>query len=174
MISKAILGTRIALSLRQAVYGQPKAEHQRHGHENPQVQGHIGGLVVTASESIPAVALDRRATSLGTTHLAVTIGFGNSVLPVAHDTCASGYRTNSLRRQRMHTRIRRKSKPHPCHAGENGANDGDSHKPLSPCLSPLQTVHFARIRFHRSSFPRRKEPQARACGSSKGGLHSRR
>ncbi len=164
----------MVLPFRQTTRYHPKAQHQRYGHEDPQVQGHVGGLVVAPRERLPPMALNRCTASLGTTHLAVTIGFGNSVVPVAHDTCASGYRTNSLRRQRMHTRIRRKSKPHPCHAGENGANDGDSHKPLTPCLSPLQTVHFARIRFHRSSFPRRKEPQARACGSSKGGLHSRR
>ena len=172
-ISKATLGARIAAlpfdKRRDTATQRPSTS--AHGHENPQVQGHVGGLVVAPRERLPPVALDRRAASLGTAHLAVPVGLGNGVVPVAHDTVrATGYRTSSLRRQGMqHPNPAQAQTPPPPRRPERRQRRADGQQPLSRrAFAPATSLASLRTRIHRvpftASFPSQGEKSRKLRG----------
>lgn len=69
------------LPFRQTTRYHPKAQHQHYGHEYPQIQRHVGGLVVAPRERLPPMTLNRCAASLGAAHLAAPSGSGTASYP---------------------------------------------------------------------------------------------
>ena len=166
------LGARVPLPFRQTTRYHPKARHQHYGHEYPQIQRHVGGLVVAPRERLPPMTLDRCAASLGAAHLAVPVGLGNGVVSVARTVRATRYRTSNVSRQGMQPRIRRNRKPHPHRTDHDGTYDRSGQQPLSRRPLPPRPLSFFRTQIHRVPFPLPFLPNKRAascgaCGSSK-------